>query len=1020
MLALIVKAYIICSLVISQTADRKEDDENIVETERVPNIPVITDYNRIDCYPEPGASVERCKDRGCEWVESSIVGAPYCFYNRTTGYVMSADQSTLQPAPDSKNPYYANIPVKFETKYYGKTLNVKISVSGRYEPLVSFSKEASSSIDDLVVKRSSNAPYDTFAFTVERTSTQTKIWDTSIGGLLFGDQYIQIATYLPSKNIYGFGDNIHKHIKHNMTRYTTWPMFSRDMAPDSVSELSERNLYGVHPFYMCMEEDGRAHGVFIMNSNAQEVTLGPAPHLIYRTIGGNIDLYFFPGPTPEEVIQQYLAFIGKPFMPAYWAFGFQLSRWGYASFDDMTAAVKRTRDAHIPLDMVVVDIDYMQRYKDFTLGWPQLPHYVDGLHKDGLRLTIIVDPAIQVNYATFERAMNLSARFVEWPEKSYVESSVNDLYPVTNGTLYMLGNVWPDNNTAMPDFMDPSGNTEKWWINEFKLFHEKLPFDNLWIDMNEPSNFDTMPESKSRMKREVDPRYRLKCPDIGEKAKYDNPKYLTWGSYVYGKDNYLFSKTECLCGKVAGGKELLYNTHSLYGLWMAHRSQKVLEQVLNTRGSMICRSTYSSSGRYTGHWLGDNSANWEDLQTSVIGAMEFNWFGMPFVGSDVCGFIGNTTEELCLRWQQMGAFHPFTRNHNIKGAKPQDPAQWPSVAKAARQALLFKYHYLPYLYTLFYRATLHGHTVIRPLFFEFPSDHQTYELSYQFMWGSGMMIIPVVFKGAKSVDAYIPSTATWYSLRDNDYGSLVKGSPNWKTFSAQWDELIPVLARGGVIMPRQAGAEVLRDARKNPFELLIPLGTVYQIGTKGETKPADGELFWDDGNSPLSEDYFYFKMNFSTTDSQATLIITRQHAGKVALPTLDIIDIFGYYYLPDLSTLQVNGKPVTAEGSINATINFLHIQRKGLLDITKEAKYTITWNHKLAIHISLTVTTRMLSKNDSALSLFRYRKEVRYSTIATAITPESIAGRYRYCLLQKPHNATKLLKIFVDEQAFLK
>lgn len=51
---------------------------------------------------------------------------------------------------------------------------------------------------------------------------------------------------------------------------------------------------------------------------------GPAPHLVYRTIGGVLDIYFFPGPSAEDVVRQYAALVGKPALPPYWAFGYQV------------------------------------------------------------------------------------------------------------------------------------------------------------------------------------------------------------------------------------------------------------------------------------------------------------------------------------------------------------------------------------------------------------------------------------------------------------------------------------------------------------------------------------------------------------------------------------------------------------------------------------------------------------------------------------------------------------------------
>lgn len=116
-------------------------------------------------------------------------------------------------------------------------------------------------------------------------------------------------------------------------------------------------------------------------------------------------------------------------------------------------------------------------------------------------------------------------------------------------------------------------------------------------------------------------------------------------------------KTICMVALQTDGNRTYrhYDVHSLYG-WSETVATLPAIRALRPghRSFLLSRSTFPSSGMYGGHWTGDNSALWPSLKYNIIQLLEFNLFGIPFVGADICGYNENATEELCQRWMQLG------------------------------------------------------------------------------------------------------------------------------------------------------------------------------------------------------------------------------------------------------------------------------------------------------------------------------------------------------------------------------
>jgi alpha-glucosidase (family GH31 glycosyl hydrolase) len=137
-------------------------------------------------------------------------------------------------------------------------------------------------------------------------------------------------------------------------------------------------------------------------------------------------------------------------------------------------------------------------------------------------------------------------------------------------------------------------------------------------------------------------------------------------------------------------------------------------------------------------------------------------------------------------------------------------------------------------------AETNGDTVVRPLFFEFPNDQNSYgpHSESQFLWGPGFMIIPVIEEGKTKVDAYFPA-GRWYPNSVNENIKPIESKGEIRTLDAPVGKVNTAL-RGGTVFPILPPKVTTTLMRKENFTVLVALDS---------NDKAMGQLYWDDGDS---------------------------------------------------------------------------------------------------------------------------------------------------------------------------
>uniref|UniRef100_UPI0039ECF383 glycoside hydrolase family 31 protein n=2 Tax=Clostridium perfringens TaxID=1502 RepID=UPI0039ECF383 len=552
--------------------------------------------------------------------------------------------------------------------------------------------------------------------------------------------------------------------------------------------------YKTIPFYVALKEES-TYGIFFDNSFRSYFDMGKemGDRIFFGAIGGQIQYYFIPGENIKEVVKNYTALTGRMEMPPLWSLGYQQCRFSYFSQEEVRELVKTFEEKDIPLDVVYLDIDYMDGFRVMTFKTPNFDDaagLISDLKEKGIRTITIIDPGVKVDeeYDVFKRG-----------------KEGNHFTKKLDGEIF-IGAVWPG-DSAFPDFSNK--DCREWWKSELKKFISEHGMDGIWNDMNEPCVFNN-----------------------------DHKTMLE--TCLHNSDNGVIEHKEF---------------HNRYGFEMSRCSKEAQEELHpNERGFSMTRATYAGGQRYSSVWTGDNMSLWSQMRMSISMNANLGISGFSFVGNDVSGFGLDSSEELFIRWMEMGPFIPIFRNHSNMYTRRQEPwAFGPRAEKIAKKSIELRYELLPYIYDLYYISHKEGLPIFRPMIMEYEKDMNLLNMREQFMLGENMIVAPVLYEGERSKTVYLPK-GSWFN-----YFTMEKlQGGKWYKLPCELDEIL-VFVKEGAIIPTYN--KKFRNVKERPNNILLKVF--------GEN--AKGFHYNDDGHTMEYLEGKYTYMDIKVVDGKEEL-----------------------------------------------------------------------------------------------------------------------------------------------------
>ena len=281
--------------------------------------------------------------------------------------------------------------------------------------------------------------------------------------------------------------------------------------------------------------------------------------------------------------------------------------------------------------------------------------------------------------------------------------------------------------------------------------------------------------------------------------------------------------------------------HNIYGhLWAKLIQETYRKNYPNQRPFILMRAGYSGTQAYgIIPWSGDVSRSWGGLQAQPKIALQMGMQGLGYMHSDLGGFAGGETlnPELYTRWLQYGVFQPIFRPHAQEHIAPEPIFQDANTKQLAKEAIELRYKLLPYNYTLAFENHNKGTPLMRPLFFEEPTNPSLKDYSDSYLWGNDFLVTPILKPGVNQKKIYFPKGNHWY----NFYGNEKYKGGQFKTIPIS-NKHIPIFVKGGAFITQ---SEKLQNTEDYDFSN-ITVDFYYDESLSS----SNNFVYFDDGKTP--------------------------------------------------------------------------------------------------------------------------------------------------------------------------